>query len=59
MDKREEAPMASTDLYENFRGKTAICERVAGTASERTGMTQVQQSGDERVLETTQMVRHC
>lgn len=32
LDKREEAPMASTDLYENFRSKTTVCEHIAGTA---------------------------
>lgn len=38
--------MVPTDLYENFRGKTTVCERITGTAQERTDTTEVQQSED-------------
>lgn len=44
--------MVSTDLYENCRGKTTVCERIA--AWERTDATGVQQSGDKRVLENAE-----
>lgn len=43
--------MVPTDLYENFRGKTTVCERITGTAQERTDTTEVQQSEDARALQ--------
>lgn len=39
LDKRKEAEIALTDLNETFRGKTAVCERVTGTAYELTDAT--------------------
>lgn len=33
-DKRKETQTESTDLYQNFRGKTTICERTTGYVNE-------------------------
>lgn len=51
--------MASTDLYENFRGITTVCERTAGAAYRITDSTKVQQSREKQVLEKLTEGRAC
>lgn len=58
MDKSEQAEIASIDVNENFRGKTAVCERITSTAHELPGATAKQ---SREVLEklSEKNVGHC
>lgn len=58
MDRSEEAEIASIDFNENFRGKTAVCERITSTAHELTDAT-AKQSREEQVLEKLSEKKGC
>lgn len=53
--------MASTDLYENFRSKTTVCEHIAGTAQERTDTTLCNRAETSECSKklTAERVCHC
>lgn len=58
MDKSEDAEIASRNFHENFRGKTAVCEHITGTAHELTDAT-AKQSREVLAKLSEKKVCHC